>query len=216
MSHLEIEYRFVDELNPYENNSRKHSVEQIAQIANSIREFGFLQPVVIDENDVVITGHGRIEAVKELSSEELHELGLGSGIPTIKADNLTEAQKRAYIIADNKLSDNSEWDLELLSTEIIELQELQFDTELLGFDSLELISITNNDDMLFEESELGEQPKEKPKSKTDDGFVEFSIVMSADNKDTLIKAINHAKKQLGHESSEYALMEVVRVYAKNS
>lgn len=115
----------VDELIPYINNSRTHSDEQVAQVAASINEFGFTNPILIDEDSSIIAGHGRLLAARQLGLTE---------VPTITLESLTEAQKKAYIIADNQLAANAGWDLDLLKLEVENLQELDFDIELLGFD----------------------------------------------------------------------------------
>ena len=121
---LQIEQLSVDDLIPYAKNSRTHSAEQIAQIAASIREFGFTNPVLIDSEGGIIAGHGRVQAARKLGMTE---------VPCIRLVNLTELQKQAYIIADNKLALNAGWDDELLKIEFAELKEQGFDLELTGF-----------------------------------------------------------------------------------
>lgn len=122
---MEIVYKNVNDLIPYVNNTRTHSEEQINQIASSIKEFGFTNPVLIDAQGGVIAGHGRIMGAKKLSLTE---------VPTIVLSNLTEAQKKAYIIADNKIALNAGWDEDLLQLELMALEELGFDYSNLGFD----------------------------------------------------------------------------------
>jgi hypothetical protein len=124
---LEIEYVATDDLIPYINNSRTHSESQIKQIAASIREFGFTNPILIDEGGSVIAGHGRLVAAELLKLNQ---------VPTITLKGLTEAQRKAYVIADNKLALNSGWDDELLKTEIETLKNLDFDVSILGWDIL--------------------------------------------------------------------------------
>lgn len=119
----------LDELVPYARNARTHSKEQILQLRASIREFGFLNPCLIDKDYNVIAGHGRIMAARE---EGLTEL------PCVFAEHLTEAQKRAYIIADNRLAMNAGWDEEMLSVELSELEGADFSIDLLGFTDAEL------------------------------------------------------------------------------
>lgn len=121
---LAIEYKKTKDLIPYARNSRTHSEEQVIQIASSIKEFGFTNPVLIDEDGGIIAGHGRIMAAKKLNLAE---------VPTITLKGLSEAQKKAYIIADNKLALNAGWDEELLRVEFDELKELDFDLTLTGF-----------------------------------------------------------------------------------
>ncbi len=114
---------------PYARNARTHSDQQVAQIAASIREFGFTNPVLIDEEDGIIAGNGRVLAA--------HVLGLDE-VPCIVLAHLTPTQRRAYVLADNKLALNAGWDLEMLSLEIGELGEAGFDLSLTGFDEFEL------------------------------------------------------------------------------
>jgi ParB-like chromosome segregation protein Spo0J len=125
----QIEHLPIDGLIPYARNSRTHSPEQVAQIAASIREFGFTNPVLIDADGGLIAGHGRVMAARHL--------GLVS-VPCIRLGHLTEAQKRAYVIADNRIALNAGWDDEMLRIELAELQELEFDLEMTGLDREEL------------------------------------------------------------------------------
>lgn len=115
----------IDALIPYARNSRTHSDAQVAQIAASIKEFGFTNPVLIDVGGGIIAGHGRVLAARKLNMSE---------VPCIRLEHLTEAQRRAYVIADNRLALNSGWDTEMLKVEFADLQELGFDLELTGFD----------------------------------------------------------------------------------
>jgi len=114
----------VDSLIPYARNSRTHSDEQVAQIAASIREFGFLNPIIVDGENGIIAGHGRVLAAQKLKIDQL---------PCIEANHLTEAQRKAYVIADNKLALNAGWDNELLRIELDELKGLGFDVEIIGW-----------------------------------------------------------------------------------
>jgi len=126
---MEIIQREVDTLIPYVNNTRTHSQEQVQQIASSIKEFGFTNPILLDEKNGVIAGHGRIMAAHLLDIKQ---------VPTITLTGLSDAQIKAYIIADNKLALNAGWDEELLKVEIENLQDMNFDIDLLGFDKTEL------------------------------------------------------------------------------
>jgi DNA modification methylase len=124
-----IESVAIDRLIPYANNSRKHSDQQIAQIAGSIKEFGFNNPVLIDKDYGIIAGHGRVLAARKLDLKE---------VPCIRLEHLTETQKKAFIIADNKIALNADWDQELLTIELDALLADGFAMEILGFDSEEL------------------------------------------------------------------------------
>lgn len=134
---LEITYKKTDELIPFVNNSRTHDELQVNQIAASIKEFGFTNPILLDGEDGIIAGHGRLQAARLLGLDE---------VPTIRLDGLDELQKRAYVIADNKLALNAGWDSELLQLEIQNLQDKDFDIGLLGFDEKELMQILGEDD----------------------------------------------------------------------
>ena len=125
----QIEQIPTAELIPYARNSRTHSELQVQQIAGSIQEFGFCTPVLIDATNGIIAGHGRVMAA--------HLLKLAT-VPCLRLTHLTEAQKRAYVIADNRLALNSAWDTELLANELSDLHADEFDMGLLGFDADEL------------------------------------------------------------------------------
>jgi hypothetical protein len=126
---LTIQYKKINELIPYARNSRTHSDAQVAQIAASIKEFGWTNPVLMDGDNGIIAGHGRVLAARMLGHTD---------IPTIELSHLSDIQKKAYIIADNKLALNAGWDDEVLGLEIAELKEFGFDTELLGFSEAEI------------------------------------------------------------------------------
>ena len=126
----------IAKLVPYVNNARTHSPEQIAKLRSSLREFGFINPVIIDRDYGVIAGHGRILAAKEEGIAE---------IPCVFADHLTEAQKKAYVIADNRMAMDAGWDEELLRVEIEALQAADFDPLLTGFDEKELDDLFKDD-----------------------------------------------------------------------
>ena len=113
-----------DRLRPWARNARTHSKKQVRQIADSIREFGFANPVLIDEDMTILAGHGRVAAAKLLGLE---------AVPCRRLSEMTEAQKRAYVLADNKLALNAGWDDDLLAEELGALQDMQFDVSLTGF-----------------------------------------------------------------------------------
>ena len=142
---MQVEQLKVGDLIPYVNNSRTHSDEQVMQVASSIKEFGFTNPILIDGEGGIIAGHGRLMAAKKL--------GLNK-VPCIRLDYLTETQRKAYVIADNKLALNGGWDNDLLKIELTELDSLDFDLNLIGFDLSELANIF---DPVTEEIELKEQ-----------------------------------------------------------
>lgn len=127
-----VERRATSDLIPYIRNARVHSDEQIAQIAGSIREFGFTIPILIDEDNNVIAGHGRLLAAQKLAIDE---------VPVLIAAGWSDAKRRAYTLADNKLTENSSWDLDILRIELSELSALNFDITTVGFSADDLLSI---------------------------------------------------------------------------
>lgn len=131
MTALKIDHRSPGELKPYARNARTHSQMQIAEIAASIEAFGFNNPVLIDKSDGIVGGHGRVEAAKQL--------GLAT-VPTIRLEHLSDAQKRAYILADNKLAEKAGWDREILAIELQHLTslDLDFDVTVTGFETPEI------------------------------------------------------------------------------
>jgi DNA modification methylase len=156
----QIEYVEVEKLIPYARNSRTHSDEQVAQICGSIKEFGFTNPVLIDGEGVIIAGHGRTIAAQRLNMKE---------VPCLRLDYLTEAQKKAYVIADNKLALNAGWDDEMLALELGDLKELDFDLSLTGFDDDELNKLLAEavNEGLVDEDEVP-MPPDEPISKLGD------------------------------------------------
>ena len=128
----------IDQLKPYENNARTHSEKQVEKIARSIEEFGFINPVLIDSNYGIIAGHGRVEGAKALGMDE---------VPCLFIEDLTEEQKRAYIIADNKLALDAGWDYDLLKIELEELDNMDFDITLTGFEDLSFDDVFSMDDI---------------------------------------------------------------------
>ena len=173
----------IDELRPYENNAKIHGEEQIRQLRRSLREFGFVSPVLIDEDNNLIAGHGRVEAARAEGMSE---------VPYVLVSDLTEAQRRAYIIADNRLAETGEWDAARLKFEMQELQSFGFDTELTGFamEEIETIPVSAYErskpdpkaDHFWGENE-GESSEEydafvekfKPKLTTDDCYTPQNI-----------------------------------------
>jgi len=124
---VNLERLSISALIPYANNTRTHSEEQVAQIAASIKEFGFTNPILIDGENGIIAGHGRVLAARKLGIDL---------VPCIRLDHLSDTQKRAYIIADNKLALDAGWDMDSLIAELEFLQSVEFDLSLTGFDSL--------------------------------------------------------------------------------
>lgn len=151
----------VDTLTPYAQNARTHSGEQIEQIARSILEFGFLNPVIVDGKNGIIAGHGRVLAAQRLGMPE---------VPTLSAAHLSETQKRAYILADNKLALNAGWDDAILKSELLDLKEENVELSLLGFSSAELGNYFESESV-EEEVDTSEQL----------GDIEFKIIVDCEN-----------------------------------
>lgn len=159
---LEVEYHSTDSLVAYARNARTHTDEQVNQIAESIREFGWTNPILVDGDNGVIAGHGRILAAQKLGITR---------VPVIKLAHLTQIQKQAYVIADNKLALNAGWDNELLALELGELKDAGFDLGLVGFSADELKSLTDDEsEGLTDENAVPEPPAE-PVTKPGDVYV---------------------------------------------
>jgi DNA modification methylase len=159
---MQIKEVAVDKLIPYAKNSRTHSPEQVAQIAASIKEFGFRNPILVDGVGI-IAGHGRLMAAQKLGLDK---------VPTIDCSDMTESQKKAYIIADNKLALNAGWDTAMLSIEMKDLEDEGFDLTLLGFDDKELNALLEPEvtEGLTDEDAVPDVPEE-PKTKLGDIYI---------------------------------------------
>lgn len=156
MASGQIVKRKLEDIKPYENNARTHSQEQVKKIAASIEEFGFNNPVLIDGKGVIIAGHGRVLAAESLGMDT---------VPTIELKHLSKAQRKAYIIADNKIALDASWDIDLLRIEFDSLKDLGFDLEFTGFGLDEIKGLTG----LIEEAEfpsLADGEKEPFQQKT--------------------------------------------------
>lgn len=158
-----IEWMSVETLIPYAKNARTHSDEQVAQIAGSIKEFGFNNPVLIDKENSIIAGHGRLMAARKLGMDK---------VPVVQLDHMTEAQRKAYVLADNRIALNSGWDAGMLSLELQELKD-DIDLSLLGFDADELDALLNpieETEGLTDEDAVPDVPDE-PKTKLGDIYI---------------------------------------------
>jgi ParB-like chromosome segregation protein Spo0J len=158
LRNLKVEYREVASLKPYARNPRTHSPKQIRQIADSIVQFGFTLPILVDARQRVLAGHGRLQAARLLGLER---------VPTICLDYLSRAQKRAYLIADNKLAENAGWNRELLALELQYLSELEinFDLTIIGFETAEIdlmIQGLDSNDAADDADEISEISESSP------------------------------------------------------
>lgn len=151
---IEIQYKATEDLIPYARNSRTHSAEQVAQIAASIREFGWTNPILIDGENGIIAGHGRVLAAHKLGETQ---------VPTIELSHMSDTQKRAYIIADNKLALNAGWDDEMLALEIDELKEAGFDLSFTGFTIDDINALKTPDFDAASEDDQGKLDQLDPK-----------------------------------------------------
>ena len=158
-----IEWKSVDKLIPYAKNARTHSDEQIAEIAGSIKAFGFNNPVLVDKENSIIAGHGRVLAARKLGMDK---------VPVVEIEHLTEAERKAYVLADNRIALNAGWDIGMLSLELQDLQD-KIDLSLLGFDPDELDALLNpieETEGLTDEDFVPEVPDE-PKTKLGDIYI---------------------------------------------
>jgi len=156
---MNIEYIETDKLVPYINNAKLHPEDQVGKIASSIKNFGFRQPLVVDKQNEVIAGHGRLQAAKKLGMEQ---------VPCVRADDLSKAQVKALRLSDNRTA-QSDWDWSLVQVELEELQGLDFDIALTGFDEGEINSILDNESSIpddnkdLDEDAMAETENECPK-----------------------------------------------------
>ena len=170
------EKRFVADLIPYVNNSRVHTDEQVSQVAASIKEFGITVPVLIDETNSILAGHCRVRAMNKLAIKET---------PVIVLQGLTEAQKKAYVIADNKLTDNSTFDLDIVKLEMEALKEFDFDLSLTGFTFDELDDLFGNEETegLTDEDDIPELPDDPVSAEGDIWLLGEHRLMCGDSTD---------------------------------
>lgn len=184
-----IEMWSLDRLRPYERNARTHSAEQVAQLQASIREFGFTNPILVDGDDVILAGHGRLAAARSIGLAE---------VPVIVIDHLTPAQRRAYVLADNKLALNAGWDQELLRVEIGELLSESFDVSLLGWSGGELSDLWGG-----EVEEVEPEPEEDPPPM--DQGIALAIVLSPQE----LMQWRKAKAEIGYSTDKAAFWKLV-------
>ena len=191
----QIESLPVSDLIPYARNSRTHSDEQVTQIAASIREFGFTNPVLIDSNGTIIAGHGRVMAAKKVGLAE---------VPCLRLQHLSPSQIRAYVIADNKLALNAGWDDEMLKAELLTLQEEGFNTDLIGFSDDELNALLNSE-IIEGQTDPDEipEPTVEPVTKLGDIWVLGNHrLMCGDS-----TSIDNAKRLMGDELADLLITD---------
>ena len=198
-----IEQWDIEKLIPYAKNSRTHSDEQIAQIAASIKAFGFTNPILVGSDGVIVAGHGRLSAARKL--------GL-SQVPVIVLDHLSDTERRALVIADNQLALNAGWNTELLSIEIQELKDLDFDIDLLGFTDEQLEDFVNEADSI-DMPDLNSEDRQP--------IQQMAFILHDDQVSEVKRAIEIAKKMgpfldTGNENSNgNALARVAELFITN-
>lgn len=199
----QIEYVKTSKLVPYARNSRTHSDEQVSQICASIKEFGFTNPVLIDDEGVIIAGHGRTMAAQRLDMKE---------VPCLRLSHLTDAQKKAYIIADNKLALNAGWDDEMLAIELRELKDGDFDLSLTGFDDDELAALLAEavEEGLTDEDSVPEAPETPVTVEGDVWILGRHRLMCGDSTsiDAVEKLMDGIKPDLIHTDPPYGMNAV--------
>lgn len=198
-----IEWKQTGELIPYSNNSRTHSEKQVQQVAASIKEFGFTNPILIDEDNGIIAGHGRLQAAQLLGMDT---------VPTIALEGFTEAQRKAYVIADNQLAMNAGWDLDALKVEVDRLTELDFDIDLLGFDDDMLAGLMEEEpaDGLTDEDEVPELEDDPVTVEGDVWILGNHRLMCGDSTsiDAVDKLMNGVYPDLIHTDPPYGMNAV--------
>ncbi|MFO0387582.1 MAG: ParB/Srx family N-terminal domain-containing protein [Flavobacteriales bacterium] len=219
MADLKIEYRETEKLTPYVRNARTHSERQIQQIAASIQEFGFVNPILVNSQGVIVAGHGRLMAAMSLGMKQ---------VPCVDIGYLSERQWKALMLADNRIALNAGWDFEKLAEELSDLAEADFDLELTGFDEQEIDSLLKDDQALLpdrfqsemlptertgrdepgkQEGDLVQMPRT-----TDDHHSTFELVMLHTNKVRLVEVLSAIKEEQNFSKVEEALMFLVEQY----
>lgn len=197
----QIEQVPVGSLTPYARNSRTHSQQQVKQIAASIQEFGFINPIIVDKEGTIIAGHGRLLAAEHLKMET---------VPCVRIDHMTDTQRRAYVIADNKLALNAAWDEDLLKLELDELHGMEFDVSLLGFDEAEVAAFHVES---IEMPELASGDKEPFRQVTftlhDEQWEELETALKA------AKALGHNESAVNQNSNGNALAFICYQFNRN-
>lgn len=182
----------IERVREYERNSRTHSASQVDRIAASMMEFGFTSPLLVDADDVLVAGHGRLAAAQKLGLEE---------VPVIVLGHLTPEQRRAYVIADNQLALQAGWDEELLADELDALQFDGFDLDLLGFDGDQLAKLLGDD----------EQDEEQEEEEEDDTFQRgqpLAIILEPEE----MRVWRQAKEKIGYVRDKAALLKLANDY----
>ena len=207
----EIVHKPIADLIPYANNARTHSDEQVAQIAASIKEFGFTNPILLDGTNGIIAGHGRLMAARKLSLDT---------VPCIQLSHLSDKQKKAYILADNRLAMNSGWDTQLLTLELKSLDDEGFDLEMLGFDAKELSDLLQPEQVegLTDEDAVPELPETPVTVEGDIWLLGNHRLMCGDSTstDAVEKLVNKINIDLCYTDPPYGINEKGDRTARNT
>jgi hypothetical protein len=223
MTNIAIEYSEVGKLLPYALNARVHSDRQVNDIIASIREFGFVNPVLVGESGEIIGGHGRVMAASKMGMKE---------VPIIRLSHLSERQAKALRLADNRIQLSSSWDLEKLSAELSELADLDVDLSITGFDEQEIDALLKAEmsvlpesyrsEMLTTEGNGRNEPEQadgelvplRPRT-TDDEHSTFELVMVHTNKLRLVEVLSRIREEHAYGKLEDALMHLVSAFEEN-
>ena len=195
---MEIKMMNVEDLIPYINNPRRNE-NAIDKVASSIKEFGFKVPIVIDKDKVVVTGHTRLLASKKLGLEQ---------VPCVVADDLSKAQIKAFRLADNKVSEFSTWDMELLKVELEELEELNFEVSDLGF---EFMSMDQLDIPTFDDFDDEDEEEEEEEETSSEGIIQYNIIFNnKEEQETWHEFIKFLRENYEGETISERLTEYIR------
>lgn len=207
---MKIEKIPTEKLIPYARNAKKHDAAQVSKLAGSIREFGFNNPVLIDKDNGIIAGHGRVMAAQKLELKE---------VPCIRLGHLTDNQRKAYILADNRLAEiGGGWDEAMLGIELSSLREIDFDLDLVGFDGAEIEQFLNPPELsqdVLEGGEKGRTPADQLEDYENSTIRQIVLIMGAEEFEEVMKNLNDIKKERGLDSNTEAAIHAIKEYANN-